>query len=184
MKNSSETWLPKLLLLCQFVSVCLLYSFFRCIEWPRGRVLGGSSSINAMLYARAHAYDYDRWEKEGAEGWSYADCLPYFKKSQTHELGKFFITLLFIPRDRLLLAQPISIRKAQSRKKTAHKPLRTSWISLKMWLPFFYNHTILLFWLQNKQTFPMFSQLDLYFVLCSRDLDVPWCAKDHGLFLS
>ena len=41
-----------------------------------------------MVYIRGHAYDYDRWEKEGAEGWSYADCLPYFRKSQTHELGK------------------------------------------------------------------------------------------------
>ena len=49
---------------------------------------GGSSSLNAMVYIRGHAYDYDRWEKEGAEGWSYADCLPYFRKSQTHELGK------------------------------------------------------------------------------------------------
>ncbi|XP_060552958.1 choline dehydrogenase, mitochondrial-like [Ruditapes philippinarum] len=56
--------------------------------WPRGRVLGGSSSLNAMVYIRGHAYDYDRWEKEGASNWSYADCLPYFKKSQTHELGE------------------------------------------------------------------------------------------------
>lgn len=55
--------------------------------WPRGKVLGGSSSINAMVYARGHAYDFDRWEKEGAQGWSYADCLPYFRKCQTHELG-------------------------------------------------------------------------------------------------
>ena len=50
--------------------------------------VGGSSSLNAMVYIRGHAYDYDRWEKEGAEGWSYADCLPYFRKSQTHELGR------------------------------------------------------------------------------------------------
>ena len=41
-----------------------------------------------MVYIRGHAYDYDRWEKEGAKDWSYADCLPYFKKSQTHQLGK------------------------------------------------------------------------------------------------
>ncbi|XP_031572513.1 choline dehydrogenase, mitochondrial-like [Actinia tenebrosa] len=59
----------------------------RIIYWPRGRVLGGSSSLNAMIYNRGHAYDYDRWESEGAKGWSYADCLPYFKKAQTHELG-------------------------------------------------------------------------------------------------
>ena len=41
-----------------------------------------------MVYVRGHAYDYDRWESEGATGWSYADILPYFKKSQTHELGE------------------------------------------------------------------------------------------------
>ena len=45
-----------------------------------------------MVYVRGHAYDYDRWEKEGAEGWSYADCLPYFRKSQTHELGTTLVS--------------------------------------------------------------------------------------------
>ncbi|XP_046329576.2 uncharacterized protein LOC124113340 [Haliotis rufescens] len=59
----------------------------RVMYWPRGRVWGGSSSLNAMVYIRGHAYDYDRWEREGAAGWSYADCLPYFRRSQTHELG-------------------------------------------------------------------------------------------------
>ncbi|ESO87793.1 hypothetical protein LOTGIDRAFT_179199 [Lottia gigantea] len=59
----------------------------RVMYWPRGRVWGGSSSLNAMVYIRGHAHDYDRWETEGAEGWSYADCLPYFKKAQAHELG-------------------------------------------------------------------------------------------------
>ena len=54
---------------------------------------GGSSSLNSMVYIRGHAYDYDRWEKEGAEGWSYADCLPYFRKSQTHELGTILVPL-------------------------------------------------------------------------------------------
>ncbi|RLN87500.1 hypothetical protein BBJ28_00004795 [Nothophytophthora sp. Chile5] len=60
----------------------------RRVPWPRGRVLGGSSSINAMVYNRGHAFDYDDWQKSGAEGWSYADCLPYFKKSTTHDLGE------------------------------------------------------------------------------------------------
>ncbi|XP_076449702.1 uncharacterized protein LOC143286051 [Babylonia areolata] len=59
----------------------------RVMYWPRGRVWGGSSSLNAMVYIRGHALDYDRWEKEGATGWAYTDCLPYFQKSQTHELG-------------------------------------------------------------------------------------------------
>ncbi len=59
----------------------------RKMYWPRGKVWGGSSSINAMCYNRGNAMDFDRWEKEGAAGWAYADCLPYFKKAQTHELG-------------------------------------------------------------------------------------------------
>ncbi|KAF0688437.1 Aste57867_19953 [Aphanomyces stellatus] len=60
----------------------------RRLEWPRGRVLGGSSSLNAMVYIRGHAQDYDDWDAAGAAGWSYADCLPYFKKAQSHELGE------------------------------------------------------------------------------------------------
>ncbi|MBM3583346.1 MAG: choline dehydrogenase [Alphaproteobacteria bacterium] len=59
----------------------------RRVYWPRGRVLGGSSSINGMVYVRGHALDYDRWAGEGARGWSYADVLPYFRKAQTHESG-------------------------------------------------------------------------------------------------
>ena len=41
-----------------------------------------------MVYIRGHAFDYDRWQEEGCEGWSYADCLPYFRKAQNHCLGK------------------------------------------------------------------------------------------------
>jgi len=59
----------------------------RVMYWPRGRVWGGSSSLNAMVYIRGHAEDYNRWEKEGAAGWSYEDVLPYFKKAQTHSDG-------------------------------------------------------------------------------------------------
>jgi len=59
----------------------------RVMYWPRGKVWGGSSSLNAMVYVRGHALDFDRWESEGASGWSYAHCLPYFKKAQKHELG-------------------------------------------------------------------------------------------------
>lgn len=57
----------------------------RVVYWPRGRVWGGSSSLNAMCYVRGHAYDYDRWADEGAEGWQYANCLPYFKKAETYD---------------------------------------------------------------------------------------------------
>jgi choline dehydrogenase-like flavoprotein len=54
---------------------------------PRGRALGGSSAINAMLYVRGHKSDYDGWAALGCEGWSWDDCLPYFKKSENNERG-------------------------------------------------------------------------------------------------
>jgi choline dehydrogenase len=54
----------------------------RRLYWPRGKVLGGCSSINAMCYVRGHPQDYDGWARSGAEGWSYADVLPYFRKSE------------------------------------------------------------------------------------------------------
>lgn len=54
---------------------------------PRGRGLGGSSAINAMVYIRGHQFDYDQWAALGATGWSYADVLPYFKRSEGNERG-------------------------------------------------------------------------------------------------
>lgn len=54
---------------------------------PRGRVIGGSSSINGMVYIRGHALDYDRWAEQGLDDWSYRHCLPYFKRGQRHEFG-------------------------------------------------------------------------------------------------
>ena len=59
----------------------------RRMYWPRGRVLGGSSSLNAMVYVRGHALDYERWADEGARGWSYAEVLPYFRRAQAHQNG-------------------------------------------------------------------------------------------------
>ena len=54
----------------------------REIPMPRGKVLGGSSSINAMIYARGHPLDYDQWRQSGLTGWGYNDVLPYFKRSE------------------------------------------------------------------------------------------------------
>lgn len=59
----------------------------RCGFQPRGRGLGGSSLINAMLYVRGHASDYDGWAAAGCSGWSYADVLPYFLKSENNIRG-------------------------------------------------------------------------------------------------
>jgi choline dehydrogenase len=56
----------------------------RCLTHPRGRVLGGSSSINGMVYIRGHARDYDGWAQAGLPGWSYAEVLPYFKRAERH----------------------------------------------------------------------------------------------------
>jgi choline dehydrogenase len=55
----------------------------RRMHCPRGKVLGGSSSINGMVYVRGHARDFDEWQQSGAQNWDYAHCLPYFKKAET-----------------------------------------------------------------------------------------------------
>ena len=59
----------------------------RRINCPRGKTLGGSSSINGMVYVRGHACDFDQWEAQGAAGWSYRHCLPYFRRAETWKGG-------------------------------------------------------------------------------------------------
>lgn len=78
----------------------------RRLEAMRGKVLGGSSSINVMAYTRGNRNDYDRWARNGAPGWSYADVLPYFRRCETFEDG-------------------------ESQYRGAHGPLGTQWARTK-----------------------------------------------------
>ncbi len=59
----------------------------RQVHCPRGKVLGGSSSINGLVYMRGHAQDFDEWERLGARGWGYANCLPYFQRAESWKDG-------------------------------------------------------------------------------------------------
>src|SRR5271167_4065539 len=59
----------------------------RRMHTPRGKVLGGSSSINGLVYIRGNPLDFDRWQREGAAGWAYRDVLPYFKRSEKRQAG-------------------------------------------------------------------------------------------------
>ena len=60
----------------------------RTMACPRGKVIGGSSSINGMIYVRGHAKDFDTWEEMGAKGWSYSDVLPYYQRLETSHGGE------------------------------------------------------------------------------------------------
>ncbi len=63
------------------------YLDMRRMHCPRGKVLGGSSSINGMVYVRGHARDFDQWQAEGAKDWDYRHCLPYFRKADDWAFG-------------------------------------------------------------------------------------------------
>tara|TARA_B100000029_G_scaffold482269_2_gene532097 strand:+ start:3001 stop:4554 length:1554 start_codon:yes stop_codon:yes gene_type:complete len=66
-----------------FTTSCQKYTAGRKHQWPRGKILGGSSSINAMAHVRGHPSDFDDWKNDGCNDWSYDDLLPYFIKSET-----------------------------------------------------------------------------------------------------
>jgi len=72
----------------QFHTQAEPYLDSRKMHCPRGKVLGGSSSINGMVYVRGHAKDFDQWQQHGAKGWDYQSCLPYFQKAESFYLGK------------------------------------------------------------------------------------------------
>ena len=63
--------------------------FLQQSKWPRGKVLGGSSALNQMVYIRGSRHDYDRWATGGCDGWSYEDVLPYFIKAENNQNKKF-----------------------------------------------------------------------------------------------
>jgi len=71
----------------QFAVEPQAYTMDRRMVWPRGKVLGGSSAINGLLYIRGQHADYDDWAALGAKGWSYQEVLPYFKRSERYEGG-------------------------------------------------------------------------------------------------
>ena len=64
----------------------------RVMNCPRGRVLGGSSSINGMVYVRGNPFDFDEWEMLGANGWNFKNCLPYFKRVENHKIKNSMYT--------------------------------------------------------------------------------------------
>jgi len=77
--NSAEDW--------AYSTEPQQHSLKTSLLWPRGKVLGGSSALNGMIYVRGAKSDYDNWAYNGAPGWSYRDVLPYFKKSEDFEDG-------------------------------------------------------------------------------------------------
>src|ERR1700722_11176440 len=77
--NSAEDW--------AYTTESHRHSLKTSVLWPRGKVLGGSSALNGMIYIRGAKSDFDAWAYNGAPGWSYRDVLPYFKKSEDYEGG-------------------------------------------------------------------------------------------------
>ncbi len=103
----------------------------RRIEWPRGRTLGGSSSINGMLYVRGAPADFDNWAQMGCRGWSYDDVLPFFMKSEQYVQGgdkevRGQDGPLKVEDYRTILPSPIASSKARSRRASRSTPTSTA----------------------------------------------------------
>ena len=62
---------------------------FQRSYWPRGKVLGGTSSINFLMYLRGSSHDYNEWADKGCKGWSYDEVLPYFKKAENNRNKRY-----------------------------------------------------------------------------------------------
>jgi choline dehydrogenase len=99
----------------------------RKIFWPRGKVLGGSSSINGMVYIRGQNEDFDHWRQLGNAGWSSSDVLPYFKRAEHQTRGDdaFHSTPCARPSSRR------AMRPATSGTTTSTAPTRTGWATIK-----------------------------------------------------
>ena len=101
----------------------------RAIAWPRGRILGGSSSINGLLYIRGQRQDFDDWAAEGATGWDYESVLPYFKKSEAFSGRRVEYHGDIRRTRRLRPAQRPSVLRALARRRpssSACRPTTTS----------------------------------------------------------
>nr|CAD7452118.1 unnamed protein product [Timema tahoe] len=108
---------------------CLGFINRQC-TWPRGKVLGGSSTINAMLYIRGHKWDYDNWAAKGNTGWSYEEVLPYFKKSEKLEdqgvlsqenASKYHGTDGYLPINRFSHKPPVLRALIEASKESGYK---------------------------------------------------------------
>ena len=85
----------------------------RRLYLPRGRMIGGCSSINAMIYLRGNRLDYDDWAAEGCAGWSYDEVLPYFKRGEDNERGEDAFHGVGGPQTRL--RQPLACTRSSTR---------------------------------------------------------------------
>ena len=101
----------------------------RSLYWPRGRVIGGSGSVNGLVFLRGSPRDYDRWSQSGARGWSYDDCLPAFRRMETFAdtIPRKLLTLL-CGRENLGGSSRLSWRLATSTKPTTVSRFMTGMI--------------------------------------------------------